>query len=229
MLGANRDRPLEEAAISFRKAGVLAQLGFLSARLALTAFLLLASTGCARFYVSAAATGGVMAMQERGLDGGGEDVAIRTQINKLWLERDYEMQMRLTLQVWDRRVLVAGVVPDSKQRATAISLVRRVGGVREVIDEVETGAVRDFSRFALDKQIETEIEMRLLLAREIESINYSVEVVNGSVYLIGTAQNAAELTRVVAVLREVSGVRRVSNHVLVRSDPRRLRRASASP
>jgi len=207
----------------------LAQLGPLSARLAFAACALAAVPGCAGLYVGVAATGGVMALQERGLGGAGEDIAIRARINGLWLERDHEMHMRLTLQVWDRRVLVAGVLPEPGQRETALALARSAGGVREVIDEIETGIVRDLVRYASDKQIEKDIELRLLFTRDIDSINYSVQVVNGGVHLIGTAQDAGERVRVLAVVREVGGVRRISNHVLLREDARRLRDAPVTP
>lgn len=170
-----------------------------------------------------------MALQERGIDGAGEDIAIRAQINQLWLERDHEMHLRLTLQVWDRRVLVAGVVSEAAQREAAITLARSASGVREVIDAVETGTVRDIARYSTDKQVEKDIELRLFFTREVDSINYSVQVVNGGVYLLGTAQDAAELARVLAVVRDVGGVRRISNHVLLREDARRLRSAAASP
>lgn len=207
----------------------MAQLGHLSARLALVGTLLCSTGGCTGLYVGIAATGGVMALQERGLAGAGEDIAIRARINRLWFEQDHETHLRLTLQVWDGRVLVAGVVPDPGQRDRAIASIRNVEGVREVIDAVETGAPRDVARFAADKQIEKDIEMRLLLTRDVDSINYSVQVVNGSVYLIGTAQDSGELTRALSVMREVGGVRRIASHVLLREDARRLRSAAASP
>jgi osmotically-inducible protein OsmY len=199
------------------------------ARFVLAACLLASTAGCAGLYVGVAATGGVMALQERGLGGAGEDIAIRTRINRLWFEQDHETHLRLTLQVWDGRVLVAGVLPDEAQRARAIAPVRGVPGVREVIDAVEIGTPRDVARYAADAQIEKEIEMRLLLTRDVDSINYSVQVVNGRVHLIGTAQDAGELTRALAVMREVGGVRAIASHVVLRAEARRLRGAAASP
>ncbi len=207
----------------------MAQSGHLAARLALAGCLLASTAGCAGLYIGVAATGGVMALQERGLGGAGEDIAIRARINQLWFEQDHETHLRLTLQVWDGRVLVAGVVPEPAQRARATAPIRALPGVREVIDSVEIGAPRDVARFAADKQIEKEIEMRLLFTRDVDSINYSVKVVNGRVHLIGTAQDAGERSRAIAVIREVGGVRGMSSHVLLREDVRRLRGAAASP
>ena len=185
--------------------------------------------GCVGLYVGIAATGGVLALQERGIKGAAQDTAIRAEINHHWLQRDHEMLMALRLQVWEGRVLVAGTVLDEAQRAEAIDLTRRAQGVREVIDEIEIVAYRGAGAFVRDEWLDTKIDLRLLLTREIDSINYSIEAVNGAIYLLGTARDRSEMDRVVAVLRDVPGVRRIVNHVLTRDDPRRWRVTASSP
>ncbi len=190
---------------------------------------LVTMTGCVGFYVGVAATGGVLALQERGIKGAVQDTAIRAEINHYWLQRDHEMYMALRLQVWEGRVLVAGALPNEAQRAEALALARQADGVRDLIDEIEVAPARDVAGFAKDTRIDTEIGTRLLFTRDIDSINYSIEAVNGAVYLLGTARDHGELDRVVAVLRDVPGVRRIVNHVLTRDDPRRWRRAAQSP
>lgn len=185
--------------------------------------------GCVGLYVGIAATGGVLALQERGIKGAAQDTGIRAEINHLWLQRDHAMLMALRLQVWEGRVLVAGTVLDEAQRAEAIDLARRAEGVREVIDEIEIVAYRGAGAFVRDEWLDTKIDLRLLLTRDIDSINYSIEAVNGAIYLLGTARDRSEIDRVVAVLRDVPGVRRIVNHVLTRDDPRRWRVTASSP
>ena len=46
-------------------------------------------------------------------------------------------------------------------------------------------------------------------SRDIISVNYSIEVVNGSVFLIGVAQSDAELGRVLNTARNIGNVKRV--------------------
>ena len=57
--------------------------------------------------------------------------------------------------------------------------------------------------------------------REVLSINYSIETVNGTVYLLGIAQDDAELVRVIEHARGIENVKRVVSHVVVKDDPRR--------
>jgi osmotically-inducible protein OsmY len=55
----------------------------------------------------------------------------------------------------------------------------------------------------------------------VKNINYTVDVENGVVYLMGIAQDQDELDRVIATARDISDVKKVVNHVLLKSDPRR--------
>jgi osmotically-inducible protein OsmY len=186
---------------------------------------LIAAPGCMGVLIGAAATAGVLASQERGLQGAASDAGIRAEINHLWLQHDHRMHLRLVLQVWEGRVLVSGALPDQKQRETAISLARQAAGVREVIDEVVIES-RDLRDLARDMRIDAAIAARMLVTREIDSINFSIEVVNGTVFVLGTARDAAERERVLDLLRDVSHVRRIAMHVLTRDDPRRFRPAA---
>lgn len=186
------------------------------------------TSGCTGMVVGAAATGAVMALQERGLKGAIDDTVIRAAINHYWLERDHEMYMRLSLQVWEGRVLVAGIVPDADQRADAVQLAWKAEGVREVINEIEVAPARELVDSAQDLLIEKDIAARLFVTRGIDSINYSIEVVDRVVFLIGTAYDRDERDRVIAVIREVPRVRRIVDHVLTRDDPRRFRPAATT-
>jgi osmotically-inducible protein OsmY len=184
----------------------------------------LALSGCVESVIAGGAAAGSTAMQERGIKGAVSDTAIRAEINHYWLEKDHRLFIDLNLQVYEGRALVTGAVLDAQVRADAIQLAWKAKGVREVINEVEvvpqgTGAV-DYIR---DSAISTELKARLLFAKEIQSVNYSIEVVNGSVYLLGVAQTQSELDRAVNIARNINHVKRVVSHILMKDDPRRFR------
>ena len=179
-------------------------------------------SGCIGAAVGAGATVGTTAMQDRGVKGAANDTGIRAEINHYWLEKDHKMWMALNLQVYEGRVLVSGTAPTEDVRAEAIQLAWKAKNVREVINEVEVtneGGVINYSR---DTAIETELNARLLFAKEVQSVNYSVEVVNGVVYFLGVAQSQAELDRVLDIARNIGNVKRVVSHVIMKDDPRRF-------
>ena len=108
-------------------------------------------------------------------------------------------------------------------RAEAIQLAWKAKGVREVINEIEVTSEGGLTAYAKDSWAANELRSRLLFARGVNSINYSVEVVNGTVYLLGVAADTAEHERVLGIARNMANVRRVVSHVITRDDPRRTR------
>lgn len=177
--------------------------------------------------IGGAAAVGSVALQDRGIKGASQDLAIRAQINDLWFkDPNGQAFMRdLNLQVQEARVLVSGEVATADMRADAIQLAWKASGVREIINEVEVGNTGGLRTYWNDSKIVRELEGRMLLEREVTSPNYSVESYNGVVFLLGVAQDQTELNRVLQLARNISGVKKVVNHVLLRDDPRRFRPA----
>jgi len=169
--------------------------------------------------VGGAAAAGVAASEERGLQGALDDTEIRLQINHLWLQESEALFREVNLQVQEGRVLLSGNVPDPETRVTAVRLAWQADGVREVINEIEVADTSSLTDLARDTWIATKLKTRLLLDRDVLSINYSIEVVNGVVYLMGVAQGQAELDRVIGHAKDVSYVRRVVSYVRLKNVP----------
>ena len=69
---------------------------------------------------------------------------------------------------------------------------------------------------ARDTFITAQLTAKITLDKEIMAINYSIETVAGTVYLIGIAQNTVELEKVIAHARTLSYVRKVISHVRIK-------------
>jgi osmotically-inducible protein OsmY len=186
-----------------------------------------AMQGCVAAAVGAGATAGVAATEERGIKGAASDTAIRAEINHYWLQKDEKLFADCNLQIQEGRVLVTGAVKDPDTRAEAIQLAWKAKGVREVINEIEITNEGGVGAYARDTAIVTELRSKLLFAKDIQSVNYSIESVNGIVYMLGVAQNQVELDKAINIARNVSYVRRVVSHVLLKDDPRRFREPAA--
>jgi osmotically-inducible protein OsmY len=193
---------------------------------ALAVFAVLPLAACVETaVVGGAAAVGTTALQERGVKGAASDLAIRTQINDLWIgDASGQVFMRdLNLQVYEGRLLVSGEVANGDLRAQAVQLAWKASGVKEVVNEVEIGATGGLRTYWVDSRIVRELEARMLLERGVSSPNYSVESYNGTVFLLGVAQDQTELNRVLQLARNISSVKKVVSHVLMKDDPRRFR------
>ncbi len=156
---------------------------------------------------------GVAASQEGGLSMAARDARIQAEINDLWFRHDVEMFRKLDLTVNEGRVLITGVVQKPEQRVDAVRLAWQPRGVKSVINEIKVADSPGLSGFAKDAWISTRVRAALLFDKEVESINYSIDTVQGTVYLMGFAQNQAELSRVIEITRTIEGVKRVVSYV----------------
>jgi osmotically-inducible protein OsmY len=203
-------------------------------RAAIVAALLLAfpllCTGCTRVGIAttAVATVGTAATSERGLGTTINDDRIWLEINQAWLAQDSGMFEAVSLQVHEGRVLLSGRVERPDVRVDAVRIAWEVEGVREVINEIEVARATDFGDFLQDNWIISELRNKILFDKQVRSINYSIDSVAGTIYLMGIGQSAAEVQRVIDHARDIPYVRRVVSYVQLKSDPAR-QAAAGSP
>lgn len=179
-------------------------------------------SGCAGVLIGAGASAGVAASEERGLDGAVDDAKIRAEINHLWFQHDVDMYSAVTLTIKEGRVMLTGTVPKPEARVDAVRLTWQASGVKEVINEIQVNQGGGFIDYSRDVIISQKMKSRLLFDKEVRNINYTVDVNEGIIYLMGVAQDQAELDRVIAHARDITNVKGVVSHVRLKSDPRRF-------
>ncbi len=187
----------------------------------LIALLPLGLSGCSPvgMAIGAGATVTNMAMEERGFVNSARDKAIWTDITARMLNRDQKLFQNIDVQVHEGRVLLTGFVQKREDRIEATRIAWEPDGVREVVDEIKLGRSLDAGDFAEDVYLIQQIRLKLMFDRDIRAINYSVDCIRSTVYLMGVARTPAELQRVIDHVRDVPYVRAVVNHVRVRTDP----------
>ena len=171
--------------------------------------------------VGAGAEVGVAAGEERGVGGAITDTKIQTQIDGIYLDKGVDMFRDITVTVQEGRVDLTGKVKKPEEQVEAVRLAWQASGVRQVIDDIQVTDQSGIIDYGRDVRIATTLRADLLFDSKIRNINYSVEVENAVVYLMGIAQDQAELDRVIAHARDVSGVRKVVNNVILKTDASR--------
>jgi osmotically-inducible protein OsmY len=187
-----------------------------AAALSVAAILGLSLQGCRGTVIGVGATAGTAAMEERGLSGAVDDTALRLRINALLSDKDERLWRKVGMQVYMGRVLLTGTVETPEMRAEAVKLAWTAEGVKEVINEIQLAGSAGATGFARDTWISTQLKSALLFDKQVASINYSIETVAGTVYLIGLAQDQRELDRVMNHARGLSYVKKVVNYVQIK-------------
>jgi osmotically-inducible protein OsmY len=190
-----------------------------AAVLCLTVLLGASLQGCVGTVIGAGATVGTAAMEERGIAGVTDDAALRIRLNGLFSGKDERLWRKVGLQVYMGRVLLTGAVETEDMRSEAVRLAWSAEGVKEVINEMQIAQSGGATGFARDTWITTLLTSTLLFDKDVSSINYSVQSVGGTVYLIGLAQDRAELNRVMNHARGMSYVKKVVNYVQIKRLP----------
>jgi osmotically-inducible protein OsmY len=180
-------------------------------------------SGCVGVAVTGGATAATAAAQERGFKGTVDDTIVRARINDLWLQHSAEIFQNVGLQVTEGRVLLTGKLKDPQLRLDAVKLAWQAQGVNEVINEIQVTEEGSIGSYARDTAISTELKSRLLFDKQVSSINYSIETVGQIIYVMGIAQDQAELDRVINHARNIAYVRRVVSYVRLKDDPSRKR------
>lgn len=178
-------------------------------------------SGCASAIVGGAAAVGVAAAQERTVGSAIDDATIEFKIKDLFLEKSDRLFTRVSVDSVEGRVLLSGTVQTPDNRVDIARLTWQVDGVKEVFNEVEVGDRGGLIDYFKDVRIANELRLKLLADKEVANVNYSVETVNGVIYLMGIGQDQAELERVTSHASNIKGVVRVVSFVVLKDDARR--------
>lgn len=170
--------------------------------------------------IGVAATAGTAAVQERGFTGTAQDAAIKFKISEVYFRTSERIFLSVYVRALEGRVMLLGSLADPALRERAVALARAESGVKEVIDELQT-AEEGFGTYARDAWIAAQISSALMVDEQVLAVNYYVDAVNGVVYILGVAQDQAELDRVLERAGDVKNVKRIVSHVMLKDDPRR--------
>lgn len=193
-------------------------------------FITLGLTACepVSLAVSAGASTGIAAHQERGIKGLARDTAIEARIFKRWIYMDKSMATHMSIEVYEGRVLLTGIVQTEEERAVAVKLAWKANGVEDVMNEIIVGEASSFVEIAHDTAITGELKSRITFNREILAVNYAIETTRGTVFLLGIAQDQAELDRVINLAHNISYVKRVVSYVRVKEPKAKTIKDSSS-
>jgi osmotically-inducible protein OsmY len=192
--------------------------------LALVAATALTLGACAPLLIVGAAGGGKVAAQERSLGRAFDDMGMQTDIEARFASSSLKMFRRVDVRVVEGRVLLAGRVKSEEERVQAGTLAWAVPNVREVNNELIVNSKAGVARNINDFRISQQLRAKLLADNKISAVNYSLQTVDGMVFMIGIARDESELERVALHARTIAGVKKVVSYVQLKDDPSRAQR-----
>ena len=166
------------------------------------------------------ATGGattmVVAEGERSLGEVVDDATIKINIAAKFISSKDNLFVNVNVTVLEGRVLLTGIVEEQEARIDAVRRVWEVKGVREVINEIETGNRDKLKDYANDLWINTQAKGLAAKTLGLRSVAYNFETINGKIFIAGISNNPESIEKLVDALKKIKGVKEIVNYVIIK-------------
>ena len=177
-------------------------------------------SGCAPAVIGVGTAAVAASSTEKGLSTSVADGLIFTKIQDNFLQTDASLPTAVDVTVNDGAVLLTGKVKTPEEKVLATKLTWEVRGVREVVNEIQVIDKSSIKDIAKDLAASAQLRGKLIADNSVSSLNFSIDVVNGTVYMSGVAADAEEMNRVVSHARELRFAQQVVNYITLRTDQR---------
>ena len=189
-----------------------------------TILLLLLATsslsGCATAVLGVGTAAVAASTTEKGLTTSVNDAAIVTKIKDRFIQSNFSLVTAVDVSVNDGSVLMTGKVKTPEEKVEATRIAWESKDVREVVHELQVSDTSSLKDLAKDLAASATLRGKLIADTGVSSLNFNIDVVNGTIYLSGIAADAAEMNRVVAHAQEVRFTRKVVNYIMLSTDKR---------
>lgn len=157
---------------------------------------------------------------EKGFSTSVGDTVIVAKLKDKFLKQDQALVTAISTSVNDGSVILTGRIPTQEQKLLATRLAWEIKGVREVVNEVQVTENVSIKNRAKDVSASAQLRAKLIGDQNVSSLNYSIDVVNGVIYISGVAVDEAERDRVIAHAQKVKFANKVVNYIILSTDKR---------
>lgn len=178
----------------------------------------LAASACAPLIIGGVATAGYFSAQQRGAGTAIDDLATKAKVTAALAGLNAGNLTHVDVNVLQGDVLLTGVVDSKDQAGTIADKARTVGGVNHVYNELQAGRYTA-ENYAHDTWLATQVRTRLIGAKDVFNINYTVDVVRNEVYILGIARSTLEQERALYICSTTGGVAAVHNYIRIDTTP----------
>ena len=158
--------------------------------------------------------------QEKGLGTSINDKVTFVKLRNAIYDWNPSVSENVSISVDNGSVLVTGKLKNIDTKIQLTKIIWEVNGVKEVNNKVQISEVTNFKNIAKDLASLGEIKARLMASKKLNSLNFSVDVVNNIAYISGIASSEEEISIVTKIAQEARFIKEVQNFVKVNKDKR---------
>ena len=158
--------------------------------------------------------------KKKGIGTSLSDALIHTRISNLIFKYNNNIIGKTNVYVDNGSVLITGKVKKSIDKIELTKISWSVRDVKKVNNEIQITDVSNFKNIARDLASMGEIRARMISDKRINSLNFSVDVVNDKAYISGIAETKEEMSYVKTHASSSRFIREVFNYISIYNDPR---------
>ena len=158
--------------------------------------------------------------QEKGLGTSINDKVIYLKLRNAIYDWNSLVSQKISISVDNGSILVTGQLKNIDTKINLTKVIWGVNGVKEVNNKVQISETNNLKNIAKDLASLGEIRARLMASKELNSLNFSVDVVNNIAYISGIASSAEEVAIVSQIAQEAKFIKEVQNFIKVNKDNR---------
>ena len=187
-------------------------------------FLITCLSGCASTLLGGAAVVGLASVQERSMKDAAIDMKLGLQLQKkLFTINKDKLFGSVDVIIIEQRVMMIGNVESQELRDLASQAAWEISPkIKDVLNEITIGEKSTIISEAKDARISLSLSGLLIGDSDISDINFNHSVSEQVIFLIGIAQDDEELNKVINHARTVKGVKKVINHIILKSSKKRI-------
>ena len=179
-----------------------------------------ALTSCIETAVGLGTAAVAASTTEKGFSTSVSDTVIEAKLTDKFIKNDASLVTGVESSVSNGAVLMTGRLDTQDKKILATRLAWEIKGVKEVINEIQVISEKSIKTTAKDLAASAQLRAALIGDQEISSLNYSIDVVNGIVYLSGVAANEKERERVITHAQSLRFAKKVVNYIILSTDKR---------
>tara|TARA_B100000989_G_scaffold232978_1_gene179759 strand:+ start:666 stop:1271 length:606 start_codon:yes stop_codon:yes gene_type:complete len=190
---------------------------FMASVLMLCAFAL---SGCAGAVVGVSTAAVAASTTEKGFSTSVSDGVIFAKLKDRFVQVNASLLTSADVTVNEGAVLFTGKVKTPEDKIEATKLAWEIKGVREVVNELQVTDTSSIKDIAKDLAASATLRGKMIADKDISSLNFSIDVVNGVVYLSGVASTPEERNKVVSHAQNLRFAQEVVNYIILAKDQR---------
>ena len=167
-----------------------------------------------------------------GIFGSGVSIAydprtVGTQIDDSIMQKNLSARLTLTqkkymvnisTKVLDGHIFLSGKVDEPEEKLKIVKMAWETKGARSVQSAVIIKGKTNFKNTAKDVLITSQLKTALLFNKLTKSSNYTIDTINGKIYIFGIAMTQDEKKKVISEAKEIHGVKKVVPSILLVED-----------